>query len=173
MSLTRAEEFSARLENQQNTRLFFCQLAKFFTFFIWLVHGNFHSVLGVLGCFRLEVKTEFNFRCRQKNLLFFDIHIVSIVSSVSARKLKCPSSNSSPLSRLTIYNQPYMRKKNVHIYCTWHKSLPWKELLLLIVMIIRCIFSALVFMGFYKRRHYSCEMGNLLVSISWQLPIWN
>ena len=27
-----------------------------------------------------------------KNLRFFDIHIVGIVSSVSAQKLKCPSS---------------------------------------------------------------------------------
>ena len=30
-------------------------------------------------------------------MLFFDIHIVSIVSSVSARKLKCPSSEPSQL----------------------------------------------------------------------------
>ena len=32
------------------------------------------------------------FLIRSKNLQFFDIHIVRIVSSVSARKLKCPSS---------------------------------------------------------------------------------
>ena len=42
-------------------------LSKKGIFFFNLVF-NFQLVLDLLGCFRLEGKTEFNFRCRQKKI---------------------------------------------------------------------------------------------------------